>query len=161
MKFLETLAHYHSIQFTIYNDHLTIDQMREREDLQCLKILAEEKGRDCQLKGDQIIDNWGDDKSNLESLPEDISMERAKTQMCNGVKGLAFQGHHSPLSNFYPCKIQFKNQTYVSVEQAYFHQAAIGCNMLTQANVIKATQSPYEIKALSKKIPTTPLWAKE
>ena len=141
------------------SDDLNQEQLRFREDLQCLKVIATQKGHDVQLKGQQIIiDSWVYDASNIDNLPIGVSMEDAKTVLCDEDKGIAFQGHYSPLSNFYQTRIQYEDQLYTSVEQGLVHQKATLSNMLDKAQVILQTQDPYALKKLSRTIPETPLW---
>ena len=98
---------------------------------------------------------------NLDSLPLDLTMDQAKTQYVDENKGIAFQGHQSPLSNFYQCRVHYKDEIYGSVEQGITHQAAKNCNMLNTARVVMATQCPYELKRIARDIPVTPLWGQQ
>ena len=65
---------------------------------------------------------------------------------------LYFNGHHSPLSNFYPCNINFGNRCFTSTEQAYQWIKSIDIGNSSIANDILQTQDPYTIKKLSNEL---------
>ena len=98
------------------------------------------------MKEDKIIINdHVYSKATLNILPDGLSLERAKTVLVDNKKGLAFQGEHSWLSNFYMAPINDKGNSYASVEQGLVHQAALDSNMMQRgtANKIMSTTDPY------------------
>lgn len=74
--------------------------------------------------------------------------------------GTCFQGHNAPLSNFYRCKIRNKmgNKTFSSAEQYYCSVMANYHEQFETQRLIEATENPYAIKAIAKRIRRTPEW---
>lgn len=68
---------------------------------------------------------------------------------------VAFQSALSPLSNLFPCPINFNRYRYSSAEQAYQHQR---CLHHIYARNILAQQNPYEILSDGKDITDDEEW---
>ena len=87
----------------------------------------------------------------------DINPEKAATRTHSW--GTSFQGHNAPLSNFYKCEIIRKDKKkYSSAEQYYSSVMAKFHNEMELMRQIGATDNPYVINALAKKVWRTPEW---
>ena len=67
-------------------------------------------------------------------------------------KIVAFRGYQHPLSNHYACDLSIYNNTFKSVEHAFFHQMALDMKNPTLANKIKNAKHAGMAKRLSKSI---------
>ena len=63
-----------------------------------------------------------------------------------------FHGKNDPLSNFWPCSINYKGVNYNSIEQAYHHVRALNDGLIDLSLQIKGSECPFEIKQLSRQI---------
>lgn len=74
--------------------------------------------------------------------------------------GTCFQGHNAPLSNFYRCEIKNKmgSKTFTSAEQYYCSVMANYHEQFETQRLIEATENPYAIKAIAKRIRRKPEW---
>ena len=85
-------------------DDLPANIARQRQDLRSLASFARDTGYDASVRGNAVIvDNMRYTYGELDNLPEDLSLEMAKTLVVDD--GLAFQSEHSFLSSMHPCKI--------------------------------------------------------
>ena len=62
------------------------------------------------------------------------------------------QGANHPLSNFYPCRMKFKNVTYPSEEHAYQHTKATFCSNNHAAAAILQAPNAYVAKSIGNSI---------
>ena len=139
------------------------DDLNEQEQL-CLRVAkqvcaAERKFTpDVKLKGlSVVIDGEEFDHTNFDHLPNGVTTENASTVPTKD--GVAFQGHSSPLSNFYPCKLVADGETASSVEQLFVICKAKECGASEyQINQIRNASTPYMVKRLSKRIKSTDDW---
>ena len=96
------------------------DIARQRQDLRCLAALGRNLGYDTAVRGSGlIVDNKRYTYGELNNLPDDMSMEKAK--MVEVDDGIAFQSEHSFLSSMYPCTIQHDGHALKSAEQVYWY----------------------------------------
>lgn len=96
------------------------------------------------------------------ALPEGISVRKASTYSHEW--GVAFQGHNSPLSNFYACEIKgddAKETVYNSVEQYYTATMALKHDMPNLHKQIMKTSNPFHLKAMGNQIQKSDIWKKE
>lgn len=81
---------------------------------------------------------------------------KARTEECpaydTNVGVLAFRSHEHPLSNFYPCKIEYKEEEYASLEHAYQVTKAISLGDLEIAESIKNAPNAFFAKRISKQL---------
>ena len=90
---------------------------------------------------------------------KEINPEMAATRVHNW--GISFQGHNAPYSNLYHCEIKGKDgKMYNSAEQYYCSVMAKYHNKMDTMRLIEATNNPYTIKAIAKKIWRSPEWVK-
>ena len=74
-----------------------------------------------------VLDGVSYTHDNLYQLPEELSLCKAKTIEVDGGTGLAFQSHHSPLSNMFYCHIDYDGHHFPALEIAYqYARAKIG-----------------------------------
>ena len=100
------------------NDDLPPSQQAERRDTRSLIALARSKGLASKQKGSAvIIEGVRYPPRDFPALPHGLSLEAAKTVQVTG--GLAFQGHHSYLSNMYITPVPYSGNTFDSAESAY------------------------------------------
>ena len=93
-------------------------QQEERRDARSLIALARSKGLASKQKGSAvIIEGVRYPPRDFPALPHGLSLEAAKTVQVTG--GLAFQGHHSYLSNMYITPVPYSGNTFDSAESAY------------------------------------------
>ena len=142
------------------SDDLCADELRFREDLQCLKSLCTDLEIDSKIKNDKIIINDTlYTRNTLHLLPPEYSMEKAKTREVDEGRGIAFQGPYSYLSNMSTCKIAYNQNEYTSVEQGYAHQKALCMGATETARKIISTTDPYIVKDLAKQLtPSSRKW---
>lgn len=65
---------------------------------------------------------------------------------------VAFRSHEHPLSNFYPCKISYRDEDYASLEHAFQVTKAISLGDLEIAENIKAAPNAFFAKKISKQL---------
>ena len=94
----------------------------------------------------------------LYKLPQDLSLEKAKTLECLDGKGIVFQSEHSPLSNLYPCNIVYKGRVYLSAEGALHFTRATFCKRHREASAIEFERNAYEVKRIAATFKHTPEW---
>lgn len=85
-----------------------------------------------------------------------LSLRDSRTIFRNGV--VAFQSHHSPLSNLFSAPIRRNGILFRSTEHAYQHAKAVICKKATAAQDILNEPSPYDAMYIGKKIKTTREW---
>ena len=73
-------------------------------------------------------------------------------------KGLAFQGHHSFLSNMSYAEIQFKGKEFKSVEEGYQYLRACANDCHEDASKIRKESDPYAAKRASRKFKDNKKW---
>ena len=97
---LHKLKNNNDWKYIYVNDDLTELQLSEIRDLKVLNALARSQGTNSYMRGNYlVVDGQKHNASNMEKLPANLTMEKAKNRKVDGDKGLAFQGHHSVLSN--------------------------------------------------------------
>ena len=138
-------------------DDLTLKQQRERRDLQALAAYARKQGKAARvMNGALTIEGIRYTYVDLNNLPEGITLGNAKTLHLE--TGIAFSGHHSYMSNLYPCDIELRGRTYTSAEQAYQHICALEHKEDEIATRILTDKDPYNAKKSSKLIRKSPAW---
>lgn len=88
--------------------------------------------------------------SELNSLPVGVRLMDSRTIFNNGV--VAFQSSISPLSNLFPCSLQYNGNTYPSLEHCYQYTRAIHHNRHQLASDIMANKDPYTAMSFGKLI---------
>lgn len=141
------------------NDDVSEETRRMRKTIRDIATLAKLNGDEgIRVHSDGLI--YGDDKyrmSDLDLLPSNISVEKAKSRTSEA--DIYFQGEHSPFSNFFPATFtDDEGFIYHSAEQAFQHKKAKAHAKHKIANKILKTRNPYEVKRLSKKVPTSQEW---
>ena len=139
------------------NDDLPPSQQAERRDARSLIALARSKGLASKQKGSAvIIEGVRYPPRDFPALPHGLSLEAAKTVQVTG--GLAFQGHHSYLSNMYITPVPYSGNTFDSAESAYQCTCAKFHGNEALAAQIQVVQDPYAAKKLSQKIQCNAEW---
>jgi ribA/ribD-fused uncharacterized protein len=141
------------------------DDMMALRTVQQLHTLAKEHPdvESVKMKGKHIeINGTFYRECNLDKIKIDgINPEKASTREFDW--GTCFQGHNAPLSNFYKCDIRNKmgNKTFSSAEQYYCSVMANFHDEYDLQRLIEATDNPYAIKAIAKRIWRKPEWHKQ
>ena len=100
-----------------------------------------------------ILNNIRYTVKDLDNLPEDVhpkkfcSKRNDTTEVFGGILS-----EHSTLSNWSPSQIQYKNNVYVNLEQAYMHIKALENGDNAAAQKIQYTKDPREIKRVGSKL---------
>ena len=133
------------------SDDLSADQQEQRKEMRCIAALARSKGNvSAKVKGAKlIIDEEEYAYSEMDDLPNGLSMEKAKTVEIQD--GTAYQSHHSYLSNMYECPIKHESHIFNSSEQLYWYLAATANNDEAMAKRLKRCSNPYQAKRMAKK----------
>ena len=140
-------------------DDLTDLQRNQVRDLPALNAYAKSKGYNTAVKGNLfILDRTKYRSEDLYQLPEELSLRKAKTLEIDGGKGLAFQGHHSPLSNMYRCHVLYDGHNFESLEVAYQYARAKICNCKREAEALVDISCGYKAKSISYGIKDTKEW---
>ena len=141
------------------SDDLTETQQRQVRDLRALAAYARELGYDSGVRGTfLIVDRRRYRYEDLNKLPNELSMEKAKTVVCLDGEGVAFQSVHSPLSNLYPCNVVYKDKLFLSAEGALQHSRAVICKRPVEARKIEFERDAYEVKRIASTLRHSPEW---
>lgn len=129
----------------------------QRSELRSVVNLAKSKQVAAKFQGNRItVDNKVYRHDELDKLPSGLTLSDAfqvKTP-----KGIAFSGHNVFLSNFYPVKVVFENENFISSEQAYQHCRANFFGDTKTADKIKCARSPQEAKKFGSKSQVSKQW---
>ena len=140
------------------NDDMTEKQLSEVRDLKAVNALARSQGAESFMKGNQLILNGQKyNQANIDKLPENLTMEKAKNRTVDGDRGIAFQGHHSVLSNMAECDLVYNGNVFTSSEAALQHEKAKICGTKKDISDI-LTAGAYRAKAIGKTIKDTKEW---
>ena len=143
------------------SDDLTEIQQNQQRDLRALAAYARSKGYSSTVRANCIIvDNRKFAYKDLHRLPQELTLEKAKTIECLEGKGVAFQSVHSPLSNLYPCNVMYKGKLFLSAEGALQYTRVICCKRYTEAKDIEFECCAYEVKKISGNFSHSPEWEK-
>ena len=88
----------------------------------------------------------------------ELSLRKAKTVEVYEGRGLAFQSHHSPLSNMYSCHVVYDGRDFEALEIAYQYARAKICGYRREAELIADTTCAYKAKAYTKDFKDTKEW---
>ena len=130
-----------------YNDEEEAERKLLRPILRAARKQTHYRGK-CKMDGTKlIIKGKSYTRSNLETLPEDISAAKISSKEDDNTIG--FFGELSPLSNFHPNKFMYAGIEYKSSEQLIQHQKAKLFRDIPTAEKIMAAKTPLECKKFS------------
>lgn len=113
------------------------------------------------LKGDTIQLNGKSYKyTDLNLLPENCRPENTRMTYTEDGLGIGFNSEFVYLSNFYPCRVHYNNNTYSSAEQAFQHSKLIAEGYTNLASEVMDSDNPYEQKQTGGKIMPSESWIK-
>ena len=141
------------------NDDLTPDQINKMKDMRSIHYYAKSLGRDTKLKGSNLIIN--DRRFSLDEInevPADLSIEKAKNIVVEDGKGLIFQGHHSCYSNMSEAEFIYEGRVYKSAEVAYQTKRAEVNGQDDLAKDIRKCEDAYKAKRMAKKVNDSEMW---
>lgn len=145
--------------FIWISDDVSDVTRRHRKSVRDIAALANKNGtQNIRVHGDGLIlDNIKYRHNELDLLPPAFSIEKAKTR--ESETDVFFQSEFSPFSNFYHSNFSEENGViYYSAEQAFQSKKARFHGKLQLANKIMCERNPYDIKKMSKDIPTSKEW---
>ena len=90
-------------------------------------------------------------------MPDNLTMEKAKNRLVDNEKGLAFQSHHSVLSNMAECNLVFNGNKFTSSEAAFQHEKAKICGSKKDVKDT-LTAGSYKAKSIGKVIKDSKEW---
>ena len=102
-----------------------------------------------------IVDNKRYTYAQLDGLPDDLTMEKAKTIVVD-TDGLAFQSHHSFLSSMFPCTIDHDGHAHKSAEHIYWYDIAKLAGDQRAMEQVRAAKDGYSAKLIGERIKITP-----
>ena len=139
------------------SDAVTIEEQDRRRDMRCIYAAGKAKGVDVKLKGSSIIiDGVKFVHKDIHNLPKGLSIEKVKLVATKD--GLAFQSHHSYLSNMYPVKIVYNGEEYKSSEHLYHAEMARHHNRQDLVKRIIKAKDGYATKKIAKEIVIADDW---
>ena len=145
-------------------DEMSPTELRERNTMLTVTNYAKSKGYKARLLGYKCVIRDEKDNStkyslnnNINDLPKECGLESVFTRSI-GEDGIAFQGIHSPLSNFYRSPLEYNGTEYVSSEQAYQVCKARAYGLHKLADSMYKETCSFAIKKSSREIPYSPEW---
>ena len=142
-----------------FNDHWTEQQFAEQRDLRALAAYATSKGREASVRAGVL---WFEGRKlryeDLFKLPNDISLMKAKTLQILDGEGIVFQSPHSPLSNLYPCNLDYRDKHFLSAKGAFQYSKALVSRNERVAELIITERRPYRVKKLAQEVTPTREW---
>ena len=140
-----------SYKRTYVKDDLPEDIARQRQELRCLAVAARDRGYETTIRGGAlVVDNKRYTYSDIDDLPEGITLENAKIVQVDD--GLAFQSHHAYLSNMFKCTIVHEGNTFTSSEQNYWHDIATLAGDQRAIEELRDVKNGYEAKRIGERI---------
>ena len=138
-------------------DAVSVEEQDRRRDLRCIYAAGKSKGVDVKLKGSNIIiDGVRFAHKDIHDLPKGLSIDKVK--MVATRDGLAFQSHHSFLSNMYPVKIMCDGVEYKSSEHLYHTEMAKHYQRLDLVKSIIKAKDGYATKKIARDIVIADDW---
>lgn len=140
------------------NDDVSEGTRKLREEARTVNLLCKEQGiTNTKMHGDGIVINDKKFKLNeLKSLPENQSLEKAKT-IQRGSR-IYFHSECSKFSNFYRCEVRTPEGHFTSSEQAFQWRKAIYAKEYELARLIKLESNPVVQKKLGDRIVNSIEW---
>lgn len=139
------------------NEDLPDEAKRKISDVHKYVNFLKKKNINATQKGDSvIIEGRQYQYEELSHMQNGLSLKDSRTIYKNGV--VAFQSHHSPLSNLYQAPIKRNGIIYRSAEHAYQHVKAMHCKDPAIAHTVLKEISPYDAMAAGKRVKITPDW---
>ena len=139
-------------------DDLAPEALIKRGDMRWVYALAKQERVQAYLRGnDLIIDGKKFSHGELCYLPHNLSLERAKTIVLEN--GIAFEGQHSYMSNFYTSPFKYQGTDFCTAEQYFQYLTALAHTNNQIASKILLTADPHQVKALGTQIRESSDWA--
>lgn len=125
--------------------------------MRCLVAHDKSKNVNARLIGNKVsINNKIYGHKDLDKLPDGLKLCDAK--LVETPKGLAFQSHHTFLSNFYPSKVNFNGKHFKSAEHPYqFSRATFLGDTVSADKVLEAGKAEEAKRAVSN-LPNSKEW---
>ena len=142
------------------NEDLTNDQMRKMKDLRSINGYARSVGKTSTVRGTSIIiDSQKFTLDELDSVPKEVSIRKAKQIEVENSTGVIFQSHHSALSNMAQANFKFEGKEFESAESAYQYKRALAAGKNDVASeIMKKKNDPYLAKRLCKNVKDSDEW---
>ena len=142
------------------NEDLRSDQMKKMKDLRLINGYARSVGKASIVRGTAIIiENQKYTLDELDKVPKEFSIKKAKQIVLEDNKGVIFQGHHSVLSNMAQSKFNFEGVDFENAESAFQYKKALALGKKDVAEeVIKNQDDPYLAKRIYRNIKENEDW---
>ena len=158
-KNLRKLAGNNTWSNVFINDDMTPDQIGKMKDMRAIHYYAKSLGRKTNLKGSTLyVDDKRYNLDEIDEVPKEISIEKAKNIEIEGGNGLVFQGHHSCLSNMYESEFVYEGREFISSEIAFQFKKAKENGQVEMAEKIKKCGDSYNAKRMGRKIKENDKW---
>ena len=95
----------------------------------------------------------------VDKVPNEIKVEKAKTIRIDNGKGILFRDHHSSFSYMSESEFEFEGKKYFSDETAYQSKKDNGYHDTAMKIRMHAKKDPYRAKRMAKFIKEKPDWA--
>lgn len=156
---LKGTRHYKNVRFE--PDQNSAEMLQSRTVQQVANLARETNNfKQIRMRGcDILIDDTLYKPNDMDKLPGGLSPEKAAKREYDW--GQAFQGHNSPFSNFYPCKINSllnNGKTYSSAEKYFAILMAEDHGLTGITKQIERIDNPYYIKAITNSIVKSNTW---
>ena len=161
-KSLKNLKDVQRWERVFFNDDYTPIQQSEVNDLRALCSYAKSLGYDAAVKGTAILINGRKHAyRDLHTLPQELSLSKAKCITVDQGKGLAFQSKHCYLSNMSSCTVDFDGHSFNSSECAFQYAKAKACGTQKVVIDLLVQSDPAEAKRAARHLKTTRDWNTE
>ena len=159
-KNLKKIAGYDKWHNVFINEDLTSDQMTKMKDLRSINGYARSIGKTSTVRGTSIIiDSKKYTLDELDKVPKEVTIKKAKQIVMENDKGIIFQGHHSILSNMAQAKFTYEGKEFENAESAYQFKRAENAGKVDVAlEIIKKQDDPYLTKRLCRNIKDSEEW---
>ena len=142
------------------NECLDEKQKKNRTEVKAVVDLAVSLGKEARAVGESaIISGIRYEHQVLHTLPTEISLEKAFTRELHD--RIYFNSEHSVLSSFHPVEIEFENNGFHNLEQAYQYKRAKKAKNQEVQQFILNNPDPRACKAAAKKIVDDDKWNEE
>ena len=142
------------------SDAISPQEQSQQRDHRCIYAAAKAQDLNVKLRGSNIIiDDIKYSYKDINSLPYGLCMKNVK--MVKATDELAFQSHHSFLSNMYPCEIKVNGNTYKSAEHFYSADLARYHSRNDLIQPILDAQDGYAAKRIVCNIKLSDEWQEE
>ena len=148
-RILARAHHARRFQLSIRPDY-TKEVLRERVQMEKVHHLAYRDGKSTQLNGTTL---WYNGAKYSLSTVLNAGLDVARISERKTRNTFKFYGRFSPLSNFHPVNLSYKNEHFSSADQLYHYMRAERADKPSLAVEILLCSDPVDCKALGRQVP--------